>query len=62
MKQKILKAGNSLAVTIPSKFVKNIGIKLGDEVTVHQQPETGQLIFSFSGMRQLTLTSNLAKS
>jgi len=61
MKQKIIKAGNSLAVTIPSKFVKSIGIKLGDEVKVAQKPESGKLIFTFSGIRQLSLTSSFNK-
>lgn len=61
MKQKIIKAGNSLAVTIPSKFAKDVGIKSGDIVRVTPKPEKGQLTFSFSGIRQLTLTSSLPK-
>ena len=62
MKQKIIKAGNSLAVTIPSKFAKDIGIRLGDSVSVIARPENGQLILNFSGIRQLPLTSSLTKS
>lgn len=57
MKQKIIKAGNSLAVTIPSNFVKTVGVKLADEVAVDLKPETGQLIYTFKGSRQLSLTS-----
>lgn len=56
MKQKIIKAGNSLAVTIPSSFVKTIGVKLGDEVAVETKPENGQLIYSFTGAQQLSLS------
>lgn len=56
MKQKIIKAGNSLAVTIPSSFIKNIGINPGDEVNVEPQPDHGQIIYKFSGIRQLSLT------
>lgn len=55
MKQKIIKAGNSLAVTIPSKFVKTVGVKLGDQVQVSTKPETGQITYTFSGSRQLSL-------
>jgi antitoxin component of MazEF toxin-antitoxin module len=62
MKQKIIKAGNSLAVTIPSKFAKDVGVKLGDSVGVTTRPDKGQLILNFSGIRQLTLTSSLTKS
>lgn len=52
---KIIKAGNSLAITIPAKFIKKIGAKLGDEVTVNTKPEKGKLVVSFKNMRQLPL-------
>lgn len=55
MKQKVIKAGNSLAVTIPSRFIKTIGIKLGTDVRVRLKPETGRMILTFSGVRQLSL-------
>ena len=57
MKQKINKAGNSLAVTNPSKFAKNIGIKSGDDVIVKPILEEGKLIMIFSGIRQLKISS-----
>ena len=57
MKQKIIKAGNSLAVTIPSKFARNIGIKSGDDVIVKPILEEGKLIMIFSGIRQLKISS-----
>ena len=52
---KIIQAGNSLAVTIPSKFAKQIGVRLGDEVLVKKKSDTGQLIFTFKNLRQLPL-------
>lgn len=60
-KQKIIKTGNSLAVTIPSDFVKTVGVKAGQNVQVKVKPETGKVIYSFSGSRQLTFTKNFVK-
>lgn len=60
-KQKIIKTGHSLAVTIPSEFVKMVGIKHGDEVLVNIEPETGRVICSFSGSKQLPLSQNFIK-
>lgn len=34
MIQKVLKVGSSAAVTIPKKSLKELGIKIGDEVSV----------------------------
>ncbi|MGI8420477.1 MAG: AbrB/MazE/SpoVT family DNA-binding domain-containing protein [Candidatus Levyibacteriota bacterium] len=34
MKQKVIKVGNSLAITLPSAFVKDRGIKAGQEVYI----------------------------
>lgn len=34
MTQKVLKVGSSAAVTIPKKSLKELGIKIGDEVRV----------------------------
>lgn len=60
-KQKVIKTGNSLAVTIPSFFVKIIGIKSGDEVRVKAVPEKGEVIYIFSGVQQLPLVKSFAK-
>lgn len=59
--QKIIKTGNSLAVTIPSDFVKAVGIRAGQDVSVKVQPETGQVIYTFSGTKQLPLSQNFIK-
>jgi antitoxin component of MazEF toxin-antitoxin module len=55
MAQKVIKTGNSLAVTIPSDFVKSAGIRAGDEVKLLVKIDQGQLIYNFSGAKQLSL-------
>jgi len=60
-RQKIIKTGNSLAVTIPADFVKLIGVKAGDRVKVEIEPEKGRVICSFSGVKQLPLSQNFVK-
>jgi len=60
-KQKIIRTGHSLAVTIPSEFVKMVGIKPGDEVLVNVEPDRGKVICSFSGSKQLPLSQNFVK-
>jgi len=60
-KQKIIKTGHSLAVTIPSSFAQGMGIKAGQEVEIQVKPETGQVICNFSGTKQLPLSQNFIK-
>mgnify|MGYP003733795905 CR=1 FL=1 len=60
-RQKIIKTGNSLAVTIPARFTKSIGVKAGDEVKVKVEPEKGRIVYHFSGVRQLPLSQNFIK-
>lgn len=38
MTQKVLKVGSSAAVTIPKKSLKELGLKIGDEVRVDVNP------------------------
>jgi antitoxin component of MazEF toxin-antitoxin module len=52
---KVIKAGNSLAVTLPSEFVKTVGILPGDDVGVTLKPETGRIVYTFKGAKQLSL-------
>lgn len=59
MKQKIIKAGNSTAVTVPADFVKMVGVKVGDEVTVVIQPDKGEVTYRFTGAHQLGLLKKL---
>jgi len=61
MAQKVIKTGNSLAVTIPAGFVKMVGIKLGDEVKVNLKPDKGVITYIFSGAKQLPLSENFLK-
>ncbi len=60
-KQKIIRTGNSLAVTIPSQFVNSVGVKAGQEVQVRVEPETGRVIYTFSGTKQLALSKTFIK-
>jgi len=58
--QKILKVGNSLGVTLPSNFVKNLSLKPGDSVEVTQ--DTGnELNLAFIDSHQLSLGLNQSK-
>lgn len=60
-KQKIMKVGNSICVTVPAPFVRVVGIRQGEEVTVKTYPEKARVIYQFSGSRQLALSNNLLK-
>ena len=62
MKHKVMKVGNSLGVTVPANFAKNIGIFPGCEVEVKQEPEKGKLVYYFGGIRQLVLSDILKSS
>lgn len=61
MAQKVIKTGNSLAVTVPSDFVKMVGIRAGDEVKVNLKPDKGVATYTFSGAKQLPLSENFLK-
>lgn len=61
MKQKVIKVGNSIGVTVPAKFVKSVGIKAGDNVKVKPVLEKNQVIYTFRGAKQLSLTNNFSK-
>lgn len=60
-KQKIIKTGHSLAVTVPCQFVQSLGIKAGQKVEVKIEPETGRVIYTFSGNKQLSLSQSFIK-
>jgi len=61
MPQKVIKTGNSLAVTVPAEFVRMVGVRVGDEVKTTLKPDKGIAIFSFSGAKQLPLSENFLK-
>ena len=59
--QRVIKTGNSLAVTIPSKFAKDLAIKRGDEVRVDRRPDKAMLTFYFHGVQQLAISNVFQK-
>ena len=52
--QKIIKVGNSLGITLPSKYVKALSIKPGDSVEVSMDT-ANTIILSFVDNHQLSL-------
>lgn len=61
MKQKIIQSGNSAAVVVPASFTKAVGVKIGDEVDVCSDPSRGEVIYRFTGIKQLSINSSLTK-
>jgi antitoxin component of MazEF toxin-antitoxin module len=61
MIQKVVKTGNSLAVTVPSKFVKIAGLKAGDRVKSTIKAETNTIAYKFLDTRQLPLSNTILK-
>lgn len=59
--QKIIKAGNSLAVTLPSRLVKTLGLKPKDTVLVTQK-DAESITYKFLNPQQLTLSSLTPKT
>ena len=57
--QKVMKTGNSLAVTIPTKFAKIMGVKRGDQIKVEKRPDKGTLTFYFQGPQQIPIKFNV---
>jgi len=61
-KRKVIKTGNSLAVTIPSKSIKDFNIKEGDPVLVSINRTKVSISYIFSGHpRQLSLINKAKK-
>jgi antitoxin component of MazEF toxin-antitoxin module len=58
MGQKVIKTGNSVALTIPAEFVKDLGIRLGDPVKTRLEKDRGRITYIFSGAKQLPLSEN----
>lgn len=55
-KQKIIRIGNSLGVTLPSKFIERLSLKVGDQVKLVFRDESS-LILEFPDSSQLSLMS-----
>lgn len=58
MAQKVIKTGNSAALTIPAEFVRDLGIRIGDPVKTRLEKDRGRIIYFFSGVKQLPLSEN----
>lgn len=43
-KQKIIKAGNSLAITLPAEFVRDGNFAAGDSVIIETTPQYGMML------------------
>ncbi len=57
--RKVIKTGNSLAITIPSKSIKDFNIREGDPVIVKINRTKVSLTYIFSGHpRQLSLINH----
>ena len=57
MESKIIRCGNSSAVIINGRFMRNLSLKRGDRIEVKYYEEKGIMVVSFPGARQLSLTS-----
>ena len=44
MTQKVLKVGSSAAVTIPKKSLEELGLKIGDQVVVEIDKDSGAVV------------------
>lgn len=55
MAQKVIRTGNSLAITIPAWFAKDLGIKVGDQVKVKLEQNKNRIVYNFVGTKQLPL-------
>lgn len=56
---KIIQTGNSLAITIPTKFAKMVGAKKGDIIKISKYPHKGQIVIRFAGPKQLILSDTI---
>jgi len=53
--QKIIKTGNSAAVTIPSKILKSLNLQIGDKAEALMDLAKGAVTYTFPEIRQLRL-------
>lgn len=55
MTQKIIRTGNSAAVTVPAEFVAALSLQVGDRVEVRMDYTKGIIVYQFPSSRQLPL-------
>lgn len=58
--QKIIKSGNSLALTLPSGLVKSLCLRPGDTVVVEIPLDQKHITYHFNSPRQLVLSPRLS--
>jgi len=62
MKRKVIKTGNSLAVTIPAEFIKALGVKVGDEAEFVVSEQHSKMTVKFLRKpKQIALFNNRKK-
>ncbi len=61
MTQKIIKTGNSAAVTIPSEMLKSLNLQIGDRAEAKMNFDEGSLTYVFPEIRQLRLEETRRK-
>lgn len=61
MVQKIIKTGNSAAVTIPAGFLEALGLRVGDRAETEMDYRRGTIVFKFPNGRQLPLDKTVIK-
>ncbi|MEK7502433.1 MAG: AbrB/MazE/SpoVT family DNA-binding domain-containing protein [Patescibacteria group bacterium] len=54
MLQKVIKVGNSAAVTIPKYFLEKSSMKIGDKVFVEFDEETNMIVISPKSFKGIT--------
>lgn len=55
MTQKIIRTGNSAAVTIPAEFARALSLRIGDQVEAEMDYKKGAVTYKFPNSRQLPL-------
>ncbi|MEK7611090.1 MAG: AbrB/MazE/SpoVT family DNA-binding domain-containing protein [Patescibacteria group bacterium] len=60
--QKIIKTGNSAALTIPAGFIKALNLKVGDQVLTQLDFYEGSITYKFVDIRQLRFDNPLERT
>jgi len=61
MTQKVLKTGNSAAVTIPAEMLKALNLQVGDRAEAKMNFAEGSITYTFPEIRQLRLEETRRK-
>jgi len=61
MTQKVLKTGNSAAVTVPAEMLKALNLQVGDRAEAKVNFAEGSITYTFPEIRQLRLEETKRK-